>query len=67
MKPSVMLEKVQSDSILGNESSRTYNKFNGKRSIKGRTKKKRRGAWMRAVSNGLDETGGWYTRRATLE
>jgi len=48
----------ESEPIFRNTSSRTYNRFNGKRSINGRIKKNRSGAWMRAVSNGLDETGG---------
>jgi len=53
-----MLENSESEPIFKNRSSGTYNEFNGKRSINGRIKKNRRGAWIRAVSNGLDETGG---------
>ena len=39
----------------------------GRRSIRGRSRKKRTGAWMRSVSNGRDLVGAWYMRRTTLE
>jgi hypothetical protein len=37
----------------------THKREYGKRTERGRMRKARRGAWMRAVSKGRVESGGW--------